>query len=57
MLQDVLAKRPTEIEYISGAVVREAELLGISVPTTAMLYELVRLLEGVYVAAQSPDRA
>jgi len=48
MLQDVLAKRQTEIESINGAIVREAELLGVAVPCTSMLYRLVRLLEQTY---------
>lgn len=45
MLQDLLAGRPTEIDFINGAVVREAAALGLSVPTTETLGELVRLRE------------
>lgn len=45
MLQDIRAGRKTEIEAINGAVVREAALLGIAVPTTLSLYRLVRMLE------------
>ena len=45
MLQDRLAGRPTEIETINGAVVRAAEALGVKVPVTAALADLVRLLE------------
>jgi 2-dehydropantoate 2-reductase len=45
MLQDLLAGRPTEIDSINGAVVREAATLGVDVPTTTTLYELVRLRE------------
>jgi len=48
MLQDVLARRPTEIEHINGAVAREAARLGMSVPATEMLYQLVRTLEQAY---------
>jgi 2-dehydropantoate 2-reductase len=48
MLQDVLAKRPTEIEHINGAVAREAARLGMSVPSTETLYQLVRMLEQAY---------
>jgi 2-dehydropantoate 2-reductase len=48
MLQDVLAKRPTEIEHINGAVAREAMRLGMAVPSTEVLYQLVRLLEQAY---------
>ena len=32
MLEDVEAHRPTEIEHITGALVREAERLGVPVP-------------------------
>jgi 2-dehydropantoate 2-reductase len=45
MLQDLRAGRKTEIEAISGAVVREASSLGIPVPATQSLYRLVRMLE------------
>jgi 2-dehydropantoate 2-reductase len=45
MLQDLLAGRPTEIDFINGAVVREARALGMSVPTTETLGDLVRLRE------------
>lgn len=45
MLQDVLAGRATEIESINGAVVAEAERLGIKTPTTESLLRLVRILE------------
>lgn len=45
MLQDLQAGRPTEIEFINGAVVREAATLGLTVPVTETLYGLVRTLE------------
>ncbi|MBF5092910.1 MULTISPECIES: ketopantoate reductase family protein [unclassified Novosphingobium] len=47
MLQDRLAGRRTEIEAINGAVAREAERLGVEVPVTATLADLVRLNEPV----------
>jgi 2-dehydropantoate 2-reductase len=50
MLEDVLARRRTEIDFINGAVVREAMALGVPVPTTAALAGLVRLLEHGYPA-------
>ena len=43
MLQDVIAGRPTEIESINGAVVGEAQLLGVKVPVTETLLRLVRM--------------
>lgn len=42
MLEDVLARRPTEVEFICGAVVREAAKLGVPVPITATVYRLIR---------------
>lgn len=48
MLQDILAKRPTEIEYMNGAIVRLAQEAGIPVPNNAMFYHLIRMLETTY---------
>jgi 2-dehydropantoate 2-reductase len=45
MLQDLLAKRPTEIETLNGAVVRIAERHGIAVARTEALYALVKMAE------------
>jgi len=51
MLEDVEARRPTEIEHITGALVREAERLGVPVPLHTALYRLVRARE----ASWAPD--
>lgn len=48
MLQDALAQRITEVEYINGAIAREAAALGMAAPTTEVLYRLVRTLEQNY---------
>jgi len=45
MLEDVEARRPTEIELITGALVREAERLDVPVPLHTTLYRLVRAKE------------
>ncbi|GGA72981.1 2-dehydropantoate 2-reductase [Pseudoclavibacter endophyticus] len=45
MLQDVAAGRPTEIEAIAGAVIERAEAVGVDVPVTRTLANLVRLVE------------
>ena len=42
MLEDVEAHRETEIELITGALVREAERSGVAVPLNRLLYALVR---------------
>lgn len=45
MLNDVRARRPTEIDWITGAVVREAVKLGVPVPINESLYRLVKARE------------
>jgi 2-dehydropantoate 2-reductase len=48
MLEDVEARRPTEIELITGSLVREAHSRGVPVPLHAALYQLVRAKEAGY---------
>jgi 2-dehydropantoate 2-reductase len=48
MLEDVEAHRPTEIESITGALVREAGRLGVPVPLHTALYALVKAKEASY---------
>jgi len=45
MLEDVDAHRPTEIEHITGALIREAGRRGVPVPLHTALYRLVRARE------------
>ncbi|MGH8208046.1 MAG: ketopantoate reductase family protein [Steroidobacteraceae bacterium] len=45
MLDDVRAHRATEIDFITGAVVRAAAKVGVQVPTSETLYRLVKALE------------
>jgi 2-dehydropantoate 2-reductase len=45
MLEDIQARRPTEVDQISGALVREADRLGVPVPLHAALWRLVRAKE------------
>jgi 2-dehydropantoate 2-reductase len=45
MLQDVLAGRPTEIDFINGAIVRAAEGAGLAAPVNRTLLQLMRLIE------------
>jgi 2-dehydropantoate 2-reductase len=51
MLEDVQAHRPTEIDQITGALVRESERVGVPVPLHTALYRLVRARE----ASWEPD--
>lgn len=45
MLQDMLAGRPTEIDALNGAIVREAAALGLSAPFNKAITLLVKALE------------
>jgi 2-dehydropantoate 2-reductase len=45
MLQDVEARRKTEIEVVNGAIVREAAQYGIDVPLNTMMVALIHGLE------------
>jgi 2-dehydropantoate 2-reductase len=45
MLEDVRARRATEVDFITGALVREAERHGVPVPLHTAMYRLVRARE------------
>jgi 2-dehydropantoate 2-reductase len=45
MLQDVLARRQTEVDFMNGAIVRSGEQLGIPTPLNRALWELIKGLE------------
>jgi 2-dehydropantoate 2-reductase len=48
MLEDVAARRPTEVELINGALVREAARVGAEAPLHTALYRLVKAREASY---------
>jgi 2-dehydropantoate 2-reductase len=48
MLEDVEARRPTEAELITGALVREAERHGVAAPLQTAVYRLVKAREAGY---------
>jgi 2-dehydropantoate 2-reductase len=48
MLEDVEARRPTEVELINGALVREAERRGVDAPLQTAVYRLVKAREASY---------
>ncbi|MBX5474262.1 MAG: 2-dehydropantoate 2-reductase [Thermoleophilia bacterium] len=48
MLEDVEARRPTELELINGSLVREAQRVGVAVPLQTAIYRLVKAKEASY---------
>ncbi|MBL7071209.1 MAG: 2-dehydropantoate 2-reductase [Candidatus Omnitrophica bacterium] len=48
MLQDLIGRRQTEIEFINGAVIRQAKNLNIKTPVNDMLTEFVKSIEENY---------
>ena len=48
MLQDVLRKRRTEIDFINGVIVRQGQALGIPVSVNSILVDLVKTIEASY---------
>ena len=45
MLQDVLAKRQTEVDFMNGAIVQLGEKVGVPVPLNKALWQLIKSLE------------
>lgn len=52
MLQDVLAKRQTEVDFMNGAIVQWGEKVGVPTPLNKALWELIKGLEHSW---QDPD--
>ncbi len=48
MLQDILNKKPTEVDFINGAIVKEGKALGISTPVNRTLTLLVRTIQETF---------
>jgi len=48
MLQDVLRKKRTEIDFLNGVIVRQAQELGIQAPVNSLLVDLVKTIESSY---------
>jgi len=47
MWQDLLAGRPTELEWINGAIVRTAETFGLAAPAHELILQLMRTKEEI----------
>jgi 2-dehydropantoate 2-reductase len=52
MLQDVLAKRQTEVDFMNGAIVQWGEKVGVPTPLNKALWELIKGLEHAW---KDPD--
>lgn len=48
MLQDVLRKKVTEVDFINGAIVREGKVVGIPTPVNFTLMSLVKTIQETY---------
>jgi 2-dehydropantoate 2-reductase len=48
MLQDVLKKKKTEVDFINGVIMREGQSRGIPVPVNSLLTRLIKTLEESY---------
>ncbi|RLB36274.1 MAG: 2-dehydropantoate 2-reductase [Deltaproteobacteria bacterium] len=48
MLQDVLNRKPTEVDFINGAIAREGEALGIPTPVNRALTKIIKVIERTY---------
>jgi 2-dehydropantoate 2-reductase len=48
MLQDILNKKVTEVDFINGAIVKEGEILGISTPVNRTLTLLVHTIQETF---------
>lgn len=54
MLQDFQKNRQSEIDFMNGAIVREAKALGIAVPVNETLARLVRTMDKIHVSGPRP---
>jgi len=57
MLEDVLAHTPTELEFITGALLHEAHRYGVAAPLNEAMYRLVRAQETSWLHGPAPATA
>jgi len=55
MLQDILRKKRTEIDFINGVIVRQGQELGIPVPVNQVLVDLIKTIEATYKLTTKED--
>ena len=46
-LQDLIAKKPTEIDALNGAVIKLAEKIDIPIPCNSIVYNIIKFIEAV----------
>ena len=54
MLQDFDRRRPTEIDFINGAILREAESLGLEAPVNRTVTRLIQALDALHAEEGKP---
>ena len=54
MLEDVLARRPTEVDFIAGALVRVAAEHSLDIPLTSAVYRLIKGKEASWAIRNPP---
>jgi 2-dehydropantoate 2-reductase len=52
MLDDVRSRRQTEVDWLTGAVVREAQRLGVPAPIHETMYRLVKAKEASWALSK-----
>ena len=55
MLQDILRKKRTEIDFINGVIVRQGQELDIPVPVNQVLVNLIKTIEATYELISKED--
>lgn len=55
MLSDVQRRKPTEIDAINGAILRQAQSLGVKTPVNSFLFDAVKALESNYSRVPVPS--
>jgi 2-dehydropantoate 2-reductase len=56
MLEDILARRATEVDFIAGVITRRAAEHGIEVPVTATAYRLIKGKEASWALARAREK-
>ena len=55
MLQDMQARRPTEVGWLNGAILQRANQQGLEVPRNQLIYSMIRYFEKTYPSDAGKD--